>query len=134
MLDDPASCELASDKNIFRDIEVRVEVQLLENDADTRMRSLPGRLECHRRTVEQQTTRSRSFHAGKNLHQRRLTGSVLADQNVNGASIHGEVHLVEGNGPGKALGDLLGDHNDLMRLRLVLLHLIRSLHGGRSPK
>src|SRR5262245_31394597 len=128
MLDDPASGELAGDKNVFRDIEVRVEVQLLENDADARMRSLPCGLECHRRTVEKQATRSRSFHTGKNFHQRGLTGSVLTDQNVDGASIDGEIHFIEGYGSGETLGDLLGDHNDLIRFRSDLLQLIRGFH------
>ncbi len=59
---------------------------------------------------------------------RRFTGAVLADQDVDCARIDGEIHLVEGHGPRETLGDLLRDHNDLMRFRTDLLHLIRGLH------
>src|SRR6516164_2526633 len=130
MLDDPALCELASDKNVFRDIEVRIEVQFLENDADTRMRSLARGLEFHRSTVEKQATRSGSFHTGKNFHQRRLASSILAYEDIDSASVDGEIHLVERYGAGETLGNFLCDHNDLMRFWAVLLHLIRDLHGG----
>src|SRR5262249_17265203 len=115
-------------------IEVRVEVQLLENDPDARMRGLPCGLEGYRRTVEKQPARSGLFHAGKNFHQRRLAGSILAYENVDGAAIDGEIHLIERYGSREALGDLLGDHNDSMPFRPVLLHLIRRLHGGDHLK
>ena len=90
------------------------------------MRSLARGLEFHRRTVEKQTTRSGVFHSGKNFHQRRLASAILAYEDINSASIDGEIHLVERYGPGESLGDFLGDHNDLMRFRSVLL--IRGFH------
>ena len=101
-------------QQVFRDREVRAEVQFLENDADAVAGGVAHRTEADRLAIEQDATEGRLLGPGENLHQRRLAGAVLADQHVDRAGTNAEVDTAKSDRAGIDLHDLLGPHDDLV--------------------
>src|SRR6185437_9086435 len=52
--------------------------------------------------------------AGQDLHQRRLSGAVFANQYVDGTAANFEVHILQGDGAWKDLTDPFGFEDDLV--------------------
>ena len=63
-----------------------------------------------RLAVHEHAPRGGLLHAGEDLHQRRLAGAVLADEDVDLAGVDVEGDVVEGGRAREDLGDVLGAH------------------------
>ncbi len=69
-----------ADEQVFRHAEIRKNVRLLMDHADSGCVRVGGRAQEHRRAVYDDLTRVRLMHALHDAGQRRFAGAVLADQ------------------------------------------------------
>ena len=97
------AARLTPDEDVLRDREVAHQVELLVDDADAELLRVLGRDRLVRLAVEEELALVDLVHAGEHLHQRRLAGSVLADQRVHLAGAQVEVHVLERLDAGEAL-------------------------------
>ena len=104
---------LGADEDVLGDAQVREERRLLEDDRDPGLLGLPGVVEDRLDLADQQAAAVGAVHAGDDLDERRLAGSVLADESVHlaGEELDGAV-LECVDGP-EALGRVLEDEHGL---------------------
>jgi ABC-type uncharacterized transport system ATPase subunit len=106
--------ELLRGEDVLGDREIAEQVQFLEHHADAVAHCIPRRRERDLVAVEQYAAGGRLFDAGDDLHQRRLSGSVLADQHVDGAFAHLEIGVLDRNGAGIDFRDVLELEDDVV--------------------
>ena len=83
VVDDEAARDLAADEDVLRDAQVRRQQDLLMDQDDAVVFGVDRAGEHDRLTIKRHHPAGRLQVAGKNLHQRRLAGPVLADQRMN---------------------------------------------------
>jgi hypothetical protein len=115
---------LATQEDVRRRREVRDQRELLVNGADARELGLARRVERHGAAVEQDLSRIAPAGAAQDLHQRRLAGAVLAEQDVHLARTQLEAHIVEGDDARVAFADAA--HLQERRLGSRLAHRRRA--------
>ena len=91
----PAGLQLGAEIQVLGDRAVGEQVELLVDDADAGMARLQGMGEGDHLTVEGDRATARLMSAGDDLHQRRLAGSVLADDGMDLAGDDVEVDIGE---------------------------------------
>ena len=89
------------------DREVREQAELLVDDADAELVRASRRRDVDLLAVDLDPAGCGFVVAGEDLQQRRLSGTVLADEPVDRAALDNEVDTVQGQRPRKALRHLL---------------------------
>ena len=95
------------EKDVLGDGQIDQERLLLVHHPDAVGRRLGGMAQDDRVAVVHDPATVRLVHAGEDLHQRRLAGSVLADQAHDLARPDGEAHRLQRVDAGEALVDAL---------------------------
>jgi len=98
---------LCAEDDVLEDGEVVGEHEVLEHHADTGLDGLDRALQCGLRAVDRDRALVGLLHPVEDLHQRRLAGTVLADDGVNRAPADAEGDVAVGDHSGKTLGDAL---------------------------
>ena len=100
MVDVATAHDLAIGENILRHREIAEQVEFLEHHADAVPHCVGGVRKDHGLALEQNASGRRPFDASDNLHQRRFSGAVLADEHVDGAAPDFEIRLLHSNRAG----------------------------------
>src|SRR6185437_1636971 len=98
---------------VLGDTQVRAEVELLIDDANSLPRRVAHGLKDDRFASQKEPAARGLDRASQDLHQRRLSRAVFADQYVDGTAANFEVHILQGNGTWKDLTDPFGLEDDL---------------------
>ena len=123
---DPA--RFAPGEHVLGDRKIREQAQFLMDDADARLLRGPRAVQLHRLPVQQNPTAGRLHRTRKDLHQRRLAGSVLTDQHVDLAPVRGERDVPQRAHAAIALADVLGEQDDILDLGWVGRRLLGRGH------
>ena len=94
----------AADQQVFIDGDALCEAQLLIHHADAVLLGHVRRMEQALLAVDVDVAGVIAVQTGKNLHQRGLAGAVFAEQGVDLALLHTEIHLVDSERSRKTLG------------------------------
>ena len=78
---------------------------MLVDHANTQVDGIGRRSNCDRLSIQKDFPFIRVIQAIENLHQCAFAGTILAQQGVDFAGFHIEIHPVIGKHTGKALGD-----------------------------
>ncbi len=113
--------------------ELRDEVQLLVNDCDPGPLGAADAREAHRNGLDQDFPVVFGKDAGKNFHQRRLAGTVLAHERVNLSGAEVEIDAVEGHDPAETLGYAGGAEEIRAGTRYPVADVGRAGHASRTP-
>src|SRR6266851_8680422 len=108
---------MAAEKHVFADAQLRNEHEFLMNDVDAEIVSLVWGFNLDWLTLPEHLPPVRFIKPGNDLHERRLSGAVFADQSMNLAGTYVE-------------GDVVKHNNTTERLRYVLhaQERFRALH------
>ena len=98
---------LAAEEEVGDDVEVVREREILVHGGDAELRRVLGGANGDRDPVHRDLTVVGRVDAGDDLHQRRLAGSVVADEPDDLAGVDLEVHAVERLDGAEALADVL---------------------------
>jgi hypothetical protein len=88
---------LSAQSEVLPDRELGDQVGSLVDDRDPGPAGVAGRVERDRETVPPDLAGVGPLHAGEDLDQRRLAGTVLADEGVDESPLELEPHTVQGN-------------------------------------
>ena len=113
--------DLAAQEDVLGDREVGHLVEFLVDRGDAGVLRLPGCGEVDRLALEDHLAAIARIDACQDLHQGGFAGAVLADQHVDLAPAHVEVHV----GERQHAGEALGDPAHLQEERLVLVRRSR---------
>ena len=80
--------------------------EVLVNHSDAVLNGNAGACDVHLLTVHEDLALGRLVQADKDVHERRLASAVLAQQGVDLAFPHGQVHVLVGVERAKALADV----------------------------
>ena len=105
----PAGGNFPAQKDVFRDAQVRNQVQLLVNDGNAGLLGLARIGKPHLPALEQNPPLVLGVHARQNLHQRGLAGPVLPDDGIHLAAFQHQVDCVEGDDARKPFRDIFCD-------------------------
>ena len=106
-VDEAQPPRLAPQRDVLGHREVRDQVQLLVDDADAAPVRIARAGDLHQLAVQPDLARVPGLGAAQDLHERRLAGAVLAQQDVHLARAHLQVHPVQRDHAGEALADAL---------------------------
>ena len=116
VVDEPSAvAKLATGEQVLGDRHVRKEAELLVDDPDTKTHGVAGAGDRDGLTLEVDLTRAGLFGAGEDLHQGRLAGAILPDQDVDLAAERLERHVLECTHAPVALGDVNRTQDDVVR-------------------
>ena len=106
-IDDASGGYLVAEVEVLDDRQFGDQRELLVDDRDARVLRLSDVTELDKLVVEMDLAfvRTEGVYAGQHLHQRRLTGAVLADDAMNLAPLHLEGHVLKGLHPRELLRD-----------------------------
>ena len=93
------------EKNVFRHRHVRHKIRLLVDRADPLSLRIQRRVECLRSARQKNRPRIPAQHAGKNAHEGRLAGPVLAHDGMDLPLHHAEADIIKSNRSAEAFGD-----------------------------
>ncbi len=96
---------LAPEIDVLRDVEIRDERELLEDDGDAQVAGVGGRSQVHGRAVDEDLARVRPMRPAQDPDERGLAGAVLAQQEVHFAGLNDERNVFERADSRKGLGD-----------------------------
>ncbi len=96
---------LAPEIDVLRDVEIRDERELLEDDGDAQAAGVGGRSQMHGRAVDEDLARIRLMRPAQDPDERGLAGAVLAQQEMHFAGLNGKRDVFERANPRKGLGD-----------------------------
>ncbi len=96
---------LAPNPDVLGHGHVRHQVQFLMDHRNTAIERIERAVQHDRLALEADLAPVRRMHAGNDLHQRGLAGTVLAHQRMNGAAPHAQPHVVERDHAGKGFAD-----------------------------
>src|SRR5688572_7924284 len=97
------ACRHVAQKNILGHRQLRHEVELLVDHADAERQRIARALDIHSAAVDSNLADVFAVSAAEDLHQRRLTGPVLAEQHVHFAGVQRQIDAVERDDAGKRL-------------------------------
>ena len=92
-------------KDVFRDREMRNEVELLIDHADAERQRVARAPDLDSPSVDPNVAGVLRVGTAEDLHQRRLPCAVFAEQHVDGARLQRQVDAVERDDTGKCLTD-----------------------------
>jgi hypothetical protein len=97
---------LTSEKYVLPGGQVWNEVEFLVDRAYTKLAGVPGVLYLDFTAFDQDLSSGLLISPAENLHQGRLTGAILAKQDVDFALSEIEAHIVQSDHPGEGLSDI----------------------------
>src|SRR5260370_26363438 len=86
---------MAAEKHVFADAQLRNEHEFLMNDVDAEIVSLVWGLNLDWPALPEHLPPVRFIKPGNDLHERRLSGAIFADQRMNLAGTHVEGDVVK---------------------------------------
>src|SRR6185503_8906659 len=105
-VDEARAGRLASEKYVLAGGQMRNEVELLVDRADTELASVPGILDLNLAALDQDSSSGLLVGPAEDLHQCRLARAILAKQNVDLALAEIEAHIVQSDHSGEGLSDI----------------------------
>ena len=100
-----AAGRLAPQEDVAGDVQRVDQLALLVDDPDAEPGRVGRSMHLHRRIVYADLARVGPMNPRQDLHQRRFARSVFADESHDLAGRDIQIHAVERDDPGKALGD-----------------------------
>ncbi len=119
---------LAGQDDVLRHRHHRDQHEVLVHHSDAARDRVLGRVDSHRLALDPDLALVRVVEPVEDVHQRRLSGAVLAEQRVNLAPAKIEVDVVVGEDP----REVLRDPAELEDRPLVVDHVV-ILGGGTAP-
>src|SRR6185369_9322449 len=113
-------------KNVFTDAQLWNQHQLLMNDVDPELVSLMRSFDFDRLALPKNLAPVSFIESGDDLHERRFTRAVFADQRVDLAGPHFEAHVVKHGDAGKRLGDVRHSQERLGKVHKGIQSSLRS--------
>ena len=110
---------LAAEHDVLADGEDRDQHEVLVHHADPQGDGVTRTCDMRTLAVDVDLSRVRRNQAVEDVHQRRLAGAVLADQRVDLARPHAEIHVVVGEYAGKLFGDPSHVDSELLARRFA---------------
>ena len=110
--------DLAPHEDIVAHVHVRRQGQFLVDDGNAEVPRGDGRADRRGPALQQQFARCRLLDARQDLHQRRFSRAVLAEQRGHLAAMHVEIDALERMHRAEGLGHVAGRKNDLGGTRL----------------
>ena len=121
-VDGHATGDFTRQVDVFNHAQVRAQGHFLEDDADPLRGCLPDVVQVDFFVFQEDVARGRLLHAGQDLHQGRFPGAVFAHEDVDLAVVDVETDVVQREGAGVDLGDVLrSEHNPVGACRLASL-------------
>ena len=128
-VDAPAGAErLAADEDVLDDGEVGEERRLLVDHGDPGVAGICGPVHRDLDPVDEQPPAVRRVHGGEDLHERRLAGTVLADEGVRLAGVEVDRDVLERMDRSERLRDVLEREDRGARRRR------RPVHRAHRPR